>query len=136
MAKAMLGFIIAVLLTITAAGIAYDIKVGQGVEPGNVAYAHNKMEFISWNKQKWTTWIHGDTFEQTPENTGNWSRHSNKTIAFTDWDGEHWQAKIDSGEFLLAYRGNWQGPLERSAAIRYRDWSGNKQIRTVADIRR
>jgi hypothetical protein len=136
MNKAMLGFLIAVLVTIAAAKFAYNVRVDQGVEPGNEAWAHSKMEFVTWNKQKWTTWIHDGVFEQAPQNTSNWSRHSNASIAFTDWDGELWQAKIDGDVFLLAYRGNWNGPVERSEGIRYRDWSGDKQIRTIADIRR
>jgi hypothetical protein len=136
MNKVVLVLLTAALLTIAAARFAFEVRVHQGVEPGNEAWANSKMEFVSWNKQKWTAWIREDVFEQTPRETGNWSRHSNASIAFTDWDGEPWQAKIDGDVFLLAYRGNWNGPLERAEGIRYLDWSGDNQIRTINDIRR
>ena len=136
MTKVIPALLTAVLLTIAAAKFAYSVRVDQGVEPGNAAWSHSKMEFVAWNRQKWTTWIHDGVFEQSPHDTSNWSRHSNASIAFTDWDGEPWQAKIDGDVFLLAYRGNWEGPLERSEGIRYRDWSGAEQLRTIADIQR
>jgi len=136
MAKALLGLLAAVLIAITASRIAYNISSDPGDDPVNEAWQQSKMEFVAWNDDKWTAWIHDGSFEQAPENTSKWSRHSNASIAFTDWHGEAWQAKIDGDEFLLARQGNWQGSIERSEAIRYRDWSGNKQLRTVAELRR
>ncbi|MDE0754829.1 MAG: hypothetical protein OSB26_09270 [Woeseiaceae bacterium] len=136
MNKVVLALVTAVLLAIAAAKFAYHVKVDYGIESGNEPWANSKMEFVSWNNQKWTTWIRDDLFEQTPLNTSNWSRHSNATIAFTNWDGEPWQARVDGDAFLLAHRGDWEGPLERSEGIRYQDWSGDKQIRTIANIRR
>ena len=94
------------------------------------------MEFVSWNGQRWLTWVHDGAFEQIPQDDKNWSRHSNPTLAFTDWEGEPWQAKIDGDEFLLAHRGEWEGLVERSHAIRYRDWAGTNQLRTVVQLRR
>lgn len=136
MTKALLGLLAALLIAITASRIAYDISSDPGDDPVNEAWQHNKMEFVAWNEDKWTAWIHNGAFEQTPENKSKWSRHSKASIAFTNWQGEAWQAKIDGDEFLLAHQGNWQGSIERSEAIRYRDWSGNKQLRTVAELRR
>jgi broad specificity phosphatase PhoE len=34
------------------------------------------------------------------------------------------------------HRGDWQGPVDRSTAIRYRDWSGSNQLRTVSELKR
>ena len=63
------------------------------------------------------------------------SRHQ-VSLAFIDGQGQPWQAKIDGQQFLLAHRGNWQGRIERAGAVRYRDWRGNAQLRTVAQLRR
>ena len=81
-------------------------------------------------------WIRDGAFEQIPENDRKWSRHWNVSLAYTDWEGEPWQVKIDGEEFLLAYRGDWNGPIKRASAIRYRDWAGDKKLRTVVQLRR
>jgi hypothetical protein len=44
--------------------------------------------------------------------------------------------KIDGDQFLLAHRGDWKGRIERASAVRYRDWRGHPQLRTVAQLRR
>lgn len=137
MKKALLvGLPVAFLLAIAAAQYAYHVSTDPGDEAVNEAWAQNKMEFVAWNNERWTAWIHEDRFEQTPQNTYEWSRHSNASVAFTGWDGEPWQAKIEGNMFLLAYQGDWQESVNQSDAIRYRDWSGHNQIRTVAELRR
>jgi hypothetical protein len=136
MTKVLLGLAAAILVAIVAARFAYNVSSDPGDGPANEAWAQSKMEFVAWNNDKWTAWIHNGAFEQAPQNTDNWSRHSNASIAFTDWEGEAWQAKIDGDAFLLAHQGNWQGSVDRSEAIRYRDWSGNNQLRTVAELQR
>ena len=40
----------------------------------------------------------------------------NTSLAFTDWEGKPWQAKIDGQQFLLAHRGDWKGRIERASA--------------------
>ena len=77
-----------------------------------------------------------DAFQLVPRDGGRWSRHSNISIAYLDWDGEPRQAKIDGDVFLLVDEGDWQGTVERSESIEYRDWAGNRQLRTVAELRR
>ncbi len=129
-------FVAAVLVAIGAARVAYNVSSDPGDGTVNVAWSQDRMEFVTWNDGKWTAWIHEDSFELSPQKRGNWSRHANGSIAFTSWDGEPWQAKIDGGSFLLAHHGNWQGDIERRDAIRYRDWSGNNQLRTVAALTR
>lgn len=124
------------MVAIAAAQVAYRVTTDPGDEPAVEAWSQNKMEFVAWNDVRWTAWIHDGLFEQLPADGGRWSRHANASIAFTDWDGEPWQAKVDGDVFLLAHRGNWQAPAERSEAIRYRDWSGRNQIRTVAELTR
>jgi hypothetical protein len=94
------------------------------------------MEFVAWNGEKWTAWIRDGAFEQRPSNEGQWSRHANASLAFIDWEGRPWQSKIDGDTLLLAYRGDWKGPTERVTAIRYRDWNGENQLRTPAQLRR
>jgi hypothetical protein len=136
MAKPMLGLLVAVLVVIAAAKTAYNVSADTGDQPVNEAWAQNRMQFTAWNNEKWTAWIHDGAFEHLPQNAHKWHRHSNASVAFTNWAGEAWQAKIDGDEFLLAYQGNWQGPVERADAIRYRDWSGNKQLRTVTELLR
>jgi hypothetical protein len=71
-----------------------------------------------------------------PQDSKRWSRHSNPTIAFVDWEGAPWQAKIDGEEFVLARRGDWQEATLRSNAIRYRDWTNSNQLRTAAQLTR
>lgn len=136
MSKVILGLVAAVLVTIVAAQLAYNANPNSHGQPGNQAWAQNQMEFVAWNNERWTSWIRGDKFEQLPQNSAKWSRHSNTSLAFIDWEGEAWQAKIDDDEFLLAHRGDWNGTIERASAIHYRDWTGNNQLRTVAQLRR
>lgn len=134
--KWMLGLMAAVLLVVLAARVTYNMNSDHGDAPVNEAWVQNEMQFVTWNNEKWTAWIHDGEFELAPQNTNMWSRHSNISLAFTDWKGEPWQAKIDGDVFLLAHQGNWQGSVEQSEAIRFRDWSGNKQLRTVTDLNR
>lgn len=136
MTRVWLGLLAAILIVIAAAKLAYSVTVESGDEPANVPWSKGKMEFVAWNEGKWTAWIRDGSFELDPQNTGNWSRHSNPSIAYIDWDGEAWQAKIEGNEFVLARRGNWAEAVERAEAIRYRDWSGNNQLRTVPDLQR
>ena len=136
MAKAFAGFLTAVLVAIVMARFAYNVSSDTGSEPVQQAWAQNKIEFVAWNKEKWTAWIHDESFELVPQDSSNWHRHSSASIAFTNWEGESWQAKIDGGSFLLASEGNWQGETEQAQAIQYLDWSGNNQLRTVADLQR
>jgi hypothetical protein len=134
--KALLGLTAGVLLVILAAKVAYNMNTNHGDAPVNEAWAQSEMQFVSWNNEKWTAWIHDGEFELAPQNKNSWSRHANVSLAFTNWKGEAWQAKIDGDGFLLAHEGNWQGSVEQSEAIRFRDWSGNNQLRTVADLNR
>lgn len=136
MVKGILALVAGVVAAIVAANLAFNATANVGTQPVNEPWVQDRMEIIAWNNEKWTAWIVGDVFNQLPENKGKWSQHSNPSIAFTDWGGEMWQAKIDGEEFLLAYRGDWNGPIERSDAIRYRDWAGNNQLRTVTQLRR
>lgn len=136
MARLSFGLLVAVLLVITAAKFAASVSSAPAEAALNEAWAQNKMEFVAWNNNKWSAWIHADEFAKVPQNTADWSRHSNASLAYINWEGESWQAKIDGDMFLLAYQGNWQGPIDRSDAIRFRDWSGNNRIRTVTELRR
>lgn len=136
MRRALSGFLLAVLVVIGAAYGAFRFKTGSLVEPGVAAWAGDSMRFVAWNDERWTAWIHDGRFELVPENKRRWSRYANASIPFIDWDGEPWQAKIEGETFLLARNGDWQGPVETSDAIRYRDWSGNNQLRTVRELER
>lgn len=136
MARVITGLLVAVLLVIMAAKYANNVSMDEGDEPVNEAWAQHKMEFVTWNDGRWTAWIHNGAFETVPQDTNNWSRHSNPSIAFTDWAGEPWQAKIEGHEFLLARHGDWQGTIERSDSIHYLDWHGNKRLRTVVALQR
>lgn len=136
MAKAFAAVFGAFLLTILAAKTTFLATSEDVADDGRKAWAQNRMEFVAWNNERWTAWIHEDSFEQLPENTNKWSRHANTTIAFMDWDGEPWQAKVAGDQFELAHRGDWQGEVQSSAAIRYRDWQGKPQLRTVDQLRR
>ncbi len=124
------------LTTVLAAKLLYEATSYTGSEPVHQPWAQNTMEFTAWNDQQWVAWVHDGAFEQIPQDKKNWSRHSNVTLAFTDWEGEMWQAKIDGDAFLLAHRGDWKGLVERTEAIRYRDWTGTNQLRTLAQLRR
>ena len=136
MIKVVLGLSAAVLITVVAAKLAFEVTAHTGAEPGNQPWAQTTMEFVAWNGEKWTAWIRDDTFEQRPQNDAKWTSHANVSVAFVDWDGSPWQAKIDGDEFLLALRGDWQGDTERMIAIRYRDWQGENQLRTTDQLRR
>ncbi len=136
MTRIWFGLLAAFLIVIAAARLSYSVTAESGVEPVDRPWSQNRMEFVAWNNEKWTGWIRDGAFELVPQNTNDWSRHSNPTIAFFDWDGEAWQARIAGEQFLLAHQGNWGGRVERSEAIRYRDWSRNNQLRTVADLQR
>lgn len=136
MTRVITGLLVAVLLVIMAARIASNLSMDIDDEPVNEAWAQHKMEFVTWNDGRWTAWIHDGFFETAPQDTDNWSRHSSASIAFTDWAGEPWQAKIDGGEFVLAKHGDWQGTIERSDAIHYLDWHGNRRLRTIAGLQR
>lgn len=136
MAKVVLGLLAAVLVTIAAAGLAFDATVTTGSAPVNQPWAQDHMKFVAWNGERWSAWIRDGAFEQLPHNKKKWSRHANRSLAFTGWDGKAWQAKVDGEEFLLAHRGDWKGPIERATAIRYRDWAGNNNLRTVVQLRR
>lgn len=136
MRKGAVVVLLAFLAAVIAAQLAYRANPNSHGNPGNDPWAQHTMQFVAWNDEKWTAWIRGNKFEQSPQNTKKWSRHANGSIAFIDWDGQAWQAKIDDGVFLLAHRGDWSGAIERASAIRYRDWTGNNQLRTVAQLRR
>jgi hypothetical protein len=136
MAKAVLFILVAFTATVAATGMVYRATPNEGSAPAVQPWAQNKMKFVAWNDELWTAWIRDGSFEQLPKNNKKWSRHWNVSLAYNDWEGKAWQAKIDGEEFLLAYRGDWNGPIERVSAIRYRDWAGDKKIRTVAQLRR
>ena len=136
MYKVGFSLVVAILATVVAAKLAFESTVNPDIEPVNRPWAHNTMQFVSWNHEKWSAWIRHDTFEQLPQNTEKWSRHTNPSLAFIDWNGEAWQAKISGDNFILAQRGDWQGATERVEAIRYRDWQGNNKLRTTLQLRR
>jgi len=136
MFKIVLGVVAAVLATVVMAKLTFDATVDTGSRPVNTPWAQNTMQFVAWNQERWTAWIRDDLFEQSPQDTGRWSRHANPSIAYLDWEGNAWQAKIDGDLFLLAPAGNWQGNIKRAKAIRYRDWQGIQRLRTVTQLRR
>jgi len=134
-ARVVAGLGLAFFVTILAARLAFEATTAGG-KPGAQPWAQNSMQFVSWNGEQWTTWIRGGRFELVPRDTGDWSRHSNASLAFVDWHGEPWQAKVDDKVFVLARRGDWRAPTERAGAIRYRDWQGKNQLRTVPQLMR
>ena len=136
MAKVVLGLLAAFLVTILAARLAFYATIDTDSALANQPWAQDRMEFVTWNGERWTAWIRDGAFEHVPQNSSRWSRHSNSSLAFIDWEGEAWQAKISGEDFLLAHRGDWQEPTERAAAIRYRDWAGRHQLRSLAQLRR
>ena len=136
MLKVVFSLSAAVLATVVAAKLAFDATAYTGDAPVNQPWAQNTMEFVTWNGEKWNAWIRDDTFEQRPQNEGQWSRHANTSLAFVGWQGGPWQAKIDSDALVLAYRGDWNGSTKRVNAIRYRDWKGENQLRTLAQLKR
>ena len=136
MAKALLGLLAAFVLTIVAARVAFELTRERTEGPENEPWAQTTMEFVAWNGEAWTAWIRDGAFEQAPQDAVDWNRHAKPSLAFVDWEGELWQAKIDGESFVLAHRGDWNGPTETANAIRYRDWSGRQQLRTVAQLSR
>lgn len=136
MAKVFYVLSAAFVITVVAARLAFEFTAPGNSGPVNEPWALSKMEFISWNNEEWTAWIHDGEFTQTPQNTGDWHRHSNPSLAFIDWEGEPWQAKVGAEAFLLAHRGDWDGLTENATAIRYRDWAGRRQLRTLSQLSR
>jgi hypothetical protein len=136
MSKVVLGLVLAIVATIVAAKLAYEGTAFTGTSPTHQPWAQNSMEFVAWNGDKWTAWVRDDAFEQRPHQEGLWSGHANASLAFIDWELQRWQVKIDGDAFLLAHRGDWNGPTERATAIRYRDWEGENQLRTLTQLKR
>ena len=134
--KAIAGLAIAFGATVGGARLAYEASRVADSPAATAPWAQDKMEFIAWNGQRWTGWVRDGRFELQPQTEGKWHRHSNSTIASVGWDGELWQARVDEDEFRIAHRGEWHGEIETSDSLRYRDWSGNHRIRTVAQLRR
>ena len=135
-AKVLFSLLAAFMVTILAARLAFNATADTDQAPAEQPWAQNKMEFVTWNGERWTAWVRDGAFEHVPQNSSRWSRHSNSSLAFIGWEGEAWQAKIDGEEFVLAHHGDWHEPTERAIAIRYRDWSGEHQLRALAQLRR
>lgn len=138
MGRVMVGLLVALIFIVGGARLMFNLNTRTGNEglPVKQPWSYGKMEFVAWNDEKWTAWIHEDAFVQLPRNANKWSRHSNQSLAFIGWEGEPWQAKVDGDGFVLAQRGDWNGTTERTAALRYRDWRGENQLRTVPQLRR
>ncbi|MBH97822.1 MAG: hypothetical protein CMM56_05150 [Rhodospirillaceae bacterium] len=136
MVKGLLALSAVFVATVIGSVLAFELKTASIHETGNEAWAHQKMEFVSWNNERWTAWVKDDSFEHTPESSGYWHRHSNPSLAFIDWNGEPWQAKIAEDSFVIANRGDWSMPTETVEALHYLDWSGQRQIRTLAQLSR
>jgi hypothetical protein len=136
MAKVVLGLFAAFLATVLAARVAFFVSTDPDDPLADQPWSQNEMEFVTWNGERWTAWVRDGAFEHTPQNPDRWSRHSNSSLAFIGWEGEAWQAKVDGEEFLLAHHGDWQQPTERATALRYRDWTGKHQLRSLTQLRR
>ncbi len=136
MARVLWGLLFAFVATVVAARLAFEFTAPEFSGQVNEPWAQSRMEFVSWNNEQWTAWVRDEIFEQTPENTVDWHRHSNPSLAYIGWDGEPWQAKVEGESFVLAHRGNWSGSTESANAIRYRDWSGQNRLRTLAQLGR
>jgi hypothetical protein len=136
MAKVVLGLLAAFLATVLAARVSFFVSTSPDDAIADEPWSQNEMEFVAWNGERWTAWIRDGAFEHTPENPDRWSRHSNSSLAFIGWEGEAWQAKIDGEEFVLAHHGDWQHATERATAIRYRDWTGKHQLRSLTQLSR
>lgn len=137
MRKFVIGVLAGFAATIVAAKLTFDaVSAADETTPVVEAWSQGRMEFVAWNGAEWTAWIRNGEFELVPQDTDKWSRYANPTIAFADWKGEQWQAKIDGDTFVLAHHGDWQGETEHTNAMRYRDWSGRNQLRTVAQLTR
>ena len=133
MAKIALGILVAVVCTIVAAKLAYDASVHAGPLAVNEPWAQNKMEFVTWNGNKWTAWVHDGAFEHRPQHEGTWHAHSKSTLSFLDWEGNPAKATIDDEVFVVVPYG---GATSHEAAIRYRDWNGESRIRTFNQLQR
>ncbi len=131
-----MGFAVVLLAPVLAAKLAFNLSSHSGAEPVNAPYAQNSMEFVTWNGEEWTGWIREGNFEHRPQNEANWGQHASPSLAFIDWEGTPWQVKIDGESFILAEHGDWLGHTEHGTAIRYRDWQGNNQLRTLAQLQR
>jgi len=136
MYKVVLGLFMAVLATIVAAKVTFIANSSVSNAPVNQPWSQDTMELVAWNEDKWVAWIRDGVFEQRPRDKGKWRGHANPSLAYIGWEGTRWQAKIDGEVFLLARRGDWKGPVERVNAIRYRNWKGEKELRTVAQLSR
>lgn len=136
MGRAFVLLVAAVVCTVIAAKLAFDYTTASHREPAQQPWAQDSMQFVTWNGERWSAWIRDGIFELRPEHMGKWSSHSNASLAFLDGEGNNWQAKIDGEMFVLADRGDWEGPTQQAAAIRYRDWMGQEQLRTVAQLGR
>ena len=136
MRKAVVGLLLAMLATVGAARLAFELTTNVNTGPVNEAWVQGTAEFRAWNNVQWTTWIVNGEFVQIPVDARKWHRHTSPSIDFVDWDGVPVQAKVDGDAFLLAEHGDWNGHVERSEAIRYRDWDGTRQLRTVAQLSR
>ena len=74
-----------ILLTpILAAKLVFNITSSTGAEPVNQPWVQNSMEFVTWNREKWTGWVRNEDFALRPQNEGKWSQHSNSMLAFMD----------------------------------------------------
>lgn len=136
MRNAVVGLVLAVAATIGAAKVAFELTANTNTGPVNEAWAQGTAEFRAWNNVRWTAWVINGEFVQIPEDTARWHRHSSPSIDFVDWEGVPVQAKVDGDAFLLAEHGDWNGHVEHSEVIRYRDWDGVRQLRTVAQLSR
>ena len=136
MTKIVLGILAAAICTIVGAKLAFEATAHATPHAVNEAWAQNKMEFVTWNGNRWTAWIRGGAFEHRPHEEGNWHPHANSTLAFIDWNGTPAQAKIEGKAFLIAHHGDWNGSIQRESALRYRDWAGENRLRTVKQLQR
>ena len=136
MRKAVVALVLAVAATIGAARVAFELTTDTNTGPVNEAWAQGAAEFRGWNSVRWTAWIVNGEFVQIPEDTARWHRHASPSIDFVDWEGVPVQARVDGDAFLVAEHGDWNGHVEHSEAIRYRDWDGARQLRTVAQLSR
>jgi len=134
--KALIGLAVAFAATVGGARLAFEASSHAQSPTATAPWAQDRMEFVAWNGQRWTAWVHDGRFELTPQSEGTWHRHSNTTIAYIGWDGELWQARVDDGRFRVARRGEWGDHSETIDSLRYRDWSGNRKVRTVTQLTR
>lgn len=136
MRMAVAGLLLAVAATVGAARLAYELTTAASAGPVNEPWAQGEMKFRAWNSVRWTAWIIDGEFAQIPEQARSWHRHTDASVDYVDWEGVPRQAKVEGDTFLLAERGDWDGHVERSGAIRYLDWDGARQFRTVAQLSR